>query len=298
MVFALSTCDQNYNFVAPSKNSSAPKLDSVRFELVARMNSMQTLKIFSLFLAFSFPASAQNSRTGTGLNLPWSKEKIASHRPAIVTPPGFSSQDEAGAPPSDATVLFDGTDLSKWKGKGDRDAAWKVEKGYAEVIKGTGSIRTREDFTGDCQWHIEWCTPKEVKGKSQGRGNSGVFIGGYPEVQVLDSFQNDTYPDGQASALYKKSPPLVNASRGPGQWQTYDIICLREKRDENGKVVQPGSITVLHNGIVTQFAFQVGGKSNSGGLSLQDHGNPVRYRNIWVRPLQTPAVPREEIEVK
>lgn len=223
----------------------------------------------------------------------WSKDKVAQKRPAVITPPGHTTAAEAGAPPSDAIVFFDGNDLSKWqgRGKGEKDTApWKVENGYMEVVRGTGSIRTRDEVEGDCQWHLEWCTPAEVKGKSQGRGNSGVFIGGYPEVQVLDSFQNDTYPDGQASALYKRSVPLVNASRGPGQWQTYDIICLREKKDAEGKVIQPGSITVLHNGIVTQFAVQAGGKAAAGGLQLQDHGNPVRYRNIWARKLVVPAV--------
>lgn len=223
----------------------------------------------------------------------WSKEKVQSMRPAVVTPPGFSTDAKAGSVPSDAVVFFDGKDLSKWKGRGKdgNDAPkWLVKEGFMEVVRGTGAIQTRDQVEGDCQWHIEWCTPAEVKGNSQGRGNSGVFIGGYPEVQVLDSFENDTYPDGQASSLYKKSVTLVNASRGPGKWQTYDVICIREKKDASGKVIQPGSITVLHNGIVTQFSVQAGGKQPAGGLSLQDHGNPVRYRNIWCRKLSVPPV--------
>jgi len=223
----------------------------------------------------------------------WSKEKVQSMRPAVVTPPGFSTDAKAGSVPSDAVVFFDGKDLSKWKGrgKGGNDAPkWLVKEGFMEVVRGTGAIQTRDQVEGDCQWHIEWCTPAEVKGNSQGRGNSGVFIGGYPEVQVLDSFENDTYPDGQASSLYKKSVTLVNARRGPGKWQTYDVICIREKKDASGKVIQPGSITVLHNGIVTQFSVQAGGKQPAGGLSLQDHGNPVRYRNIWCRKLSVPPV--------
>ena len=224
----------------------------------------------------------------------WSKERVQSERPAAITPPGHTTAAKAGAAPSDAIVFFGGTDLAKWKGKGTEvsDAPkWLIRDGYMEVQKGTGQIQTRDQVEGDCQWHIEWCTPAEVKGNSQGRGNSGVFIGGYPEVQVLDSFQNDTYPDGQASSLYKKSVALVNASRGPGEWQTYDIICIREKKGADGKVIQPGSITVLHNGIVTQFAVQEGGKAKAGGLSLQDHGNPVRFRNIWARKLVVPTVP-------
>ncbi|MFT6596803.1 MAG: hypothetical protein ACJAT3_002787 [Akkermansiaceae bacterium] len=224
----------------------------------------------------------------------WSKAQVQGERPAVVTPPGHTTAAKPGAAPSDAIVFFDGKDLSKWKGRGRKDgndaAKWLVKEGYMEVQRGTGVIQTRDQVEGDCQWHIEWCTPAEVKGNSQGRGNSGVFIGGYPEVQVLDSFQNDTYPDGQASSLYMKSVALVNASRGPGQWQTYDIICIREKKGAEGKVIQPGSITVLHNGIVTQFAVQEGGKQGAGGLQLQDHGNPVRYRNIWARKLVVPSV--------
>lgn len=223
----------------------------------------------------------------------WSKEQIQSKRPAVITPPGHTTAAKPGAAPSDAIVFFDGTDLSKWKGKGkdgNDEPKWLVKDGHFEVKRGTGVIQTRDQVAGDCQWHIEWCTPAEVKGNSQGRGNSGVFIGGYPEVQVLDSFQNDTYPDGQASSLYKKSVALVNASRGPGEWQTYDIICIREKKGPDGKVIQPGSITVLHNGIVTQFAVQEGGRQAAGGLQLQDHGNPVRYRNIWARKLIVPTV--------
>ena len=243
----------------------------------------------SLFASF-VSLYAQESVSDAGR---WSKEKIQEERPAVVTPPGFSTDAKPGAIPSDAIVFFDGKDLSKWKGRGKdgNDAAkWQVKDGFMEVQRGTGAIQTRDQVEGDCQWHIEWCTPAEVKGNSQGRGNSGVFIGGYPEVQVLDSFDNDTYPDGQASSLYKKSVTLVNASRGPGKWQTYDVICIREKKDASGKVIQPGSITVLHNGIVTQFAVQEGGKAKSGGLSLQDHGNPVRFRNIWARKLVVPSV--------
>ena len=220
----------------------------------------------------------------------WRKGDMGRPRPRVVTPPGFSSQNAAGAPPSDATVLFDGRDLSKWKTDkkadgGDDKAPWKVENGYFEIVPKTGGIRTRDKFAGDTQWHIEWATPSEVKGNSQGRGNSGVFIGGFPEVQVLDSFENDTYPDGQASALYSNHPPLVNASRKPGEWQTYDIVIERQHRDAAGQVVKKARITVLHNGIVTQWGREIDSAAQDGDLSLQDHGNPVRYRNIWVRPI-------------
>ena len=252
---------------------------------------MKLTAVFLIAPFLSVPMFAQEATSKAGQ---WSKEKIKSHRPAVVTPPGFSTQEKAGIVPSDAVVFFDGKDLSKWKGgKKQKDgsvATWLVKDGYVEVQRGTGTIETIDQIEGDCQWHIEWCTPSEVKGNSQGRGNSGVFIGGYPEVQVLDSFQNDTYPDGQASSLYHASVPLVNASRGPGQWQTYDVICIREKKGADGKVIEPGSITVLHNGVVTQFSVQKGGKAKAGGLKLQDHGNPVRFRNIWARKLNVAPV--------
>lgn len=208
-------------------------------------------------------------------------------RPKVVEPGTPGTDDAPGKPPSDAVVLFDGKNLeAEWvrPGKKGDEAkpAWKVENGYAEV-KG-GGIQSIKKF-GDCQVHIEWATPKDVKGNGQGRGNSGVYLGGFGEVQVLDSFENDTYPDGQAGALYGKFPPLVNASRKPGEWQTYDIIAHLPRADEQGKVVRPGRITVLHNGVVVHHAVEFGNKFGEFGISLQDHGNPVRYRNIWVRRL-------------
>ena len=213
-------------------------------------------------------------------------------RPRVVTPPVISTPETPGKAPSDAKVIFDGTDLSQWKRRLKKDetnpendkAEWKVENGYFEVVPGKGFIDTRESFAGDVQWHIEWCTPAEVKGNGQGRGNSGVFLGGYPEVQVLDSYQNDTYPDGQAGALYKVAPPMVNACRPPGEWQTYDIILEREKKDAQGQVTRKGRISVIQNGVIVQWQKEVG-KDESGGLSLQDHGNPVWYRSIKIRPL-------------
>jgi hypothetical protein len=192
--------------------------------------------------------------------------------------------------PSDAIVLFDGKDLSKWKqGKksesGDDAARWKVENGYVEVVPKTAFLRMREKIKGDVQWHIEWASPSEVKGDGQGRGNSGVFISGFPELQVLDSFENDTYPDGQAGALYGNYPPLVNASRKPGEWQTYDIIVERQRKDASGKEIKKARISVIYNGVVVQWCREFDSSEPEGDLALQDHGDPVRYRNIWVRPL-------------
>jgi len=205
-------------------------------------------------------------------------------RPKVVDPGTTTPSDQPGKPPADAVVLFDGTSLKEEWTRGGKDAEpqWKIENGYAE-IKG-GGINTKKRF-GDSQIHIEWATPKEVKGNSQGRGNSGVYLGGFGEVQVLDSFNNDTYPDGQAGALYGRFPPLVNASRKPGEWQVYDIVAELPKTDAAGKVTRPGRITVLHNGVLVHHAVEFNNKFGEFTISLQDHGNPVRYRNIWVRKL-------------
>lgn len=192
--------------------------------------------------------------------------------------------------PEGAIMLFDGKDLSQWrqpprKGAADQTDApkWKVENGYMEVVRKTGYLRTREKPITSGHLHIEWATPAEVKGSGQGRGNSGVFIGGFPEVQVLDSFENTTYPDGQAGALYKQSIPLVNASRKPGEWQCYDITIERAVVAE-GKVTKPARITVKHNNVLIQDGWETKNRDQAGTLSLQDHGNPVRYRNIWFKP--------------
>jgi hypothetical protein len=206
--------------------------------------------------------------------------------PPVITP----GRDTA--PPSDAIVLFDGKDLSKWQSMNGAEAKWKVGEGFMEV-NGTGSIRTKEQF-GDVQLHVEWASPSEVKGESQGRGNSGIYLQGRYEIQVLDSYQNKTYFNGQAASFYGHFAPLVNASRKPGEWQTYDIIFHAPKKDVSGKD-EPGSFTVLHNGVLVQdhvpvkggptTAAEFKGDSSTGPLILQDHGNPVRYRNIWVRKL-------------
>ncbi len=210
----------------------------------------------------------------------------ADPEPRVVTP------GTAGAPPSDAIVLFDGHDLSAWKSEGGGEPKWKVANGYAEVSG--GGILTKQQF-GAIQLHIEWASPAEVKGEGQGRGNSGVYFQGRYEIQVLDSYQNKTYPNGQASAFYLHSAPLVNACRKPGEWQTYDIVFHPPKPGADGKVAA-GSFTVLHNGVLVQdhvpvtgdatVAAKFSGATPTGPLMLQDHGNPVHYRNIWVRPLE------------
>lgn len=200
--------------------------------------------------------------------------------------------------PEDAVVLFDGTDLSQWMNeRTGRDAHWLVRDGYMEV-RSKGGIKTRREF-GSCQLHLEFATPAKVQGTGQGRGNSGVFLQGQYEVQVLDSYENSTYPDGQCAALYGRAVPLVNASRGPGQWQSYDIVYHRPLF-QDGRVVRKATFTVFHNGVLVQDHVELDGGTNwinkhavtgykphgdAGPIMLQDHGNPVRYRNIWVRPL-------------
>src|SRR5581483_6881200 len=173
-------------------------------------------------------------------------------QPPVVTPGEPSTQDKVGTAPSDATVLFDGKDLSAWKMEQDgSEAKWKVENGYIEVVPKTGYMMTKEEFGPDFQLHVEFATPNPPSGDGQGRGNSGVFLFGRYEIQVLDSYDNPTYPDGQATAIYGYMPPQVNASRAPGVWQTYDILC-EGPRFTDGKLAKPMVVTVLHNGVVTQ----------------------------------------------
>jgi 3-keto-disaccharide hydrolase len=211
---------------------------------------------------------------------------------ARVVDPGSEAK-----PPSDAVVLFEGKDLSKWKSQKDGGpAAWKVEGGYFEVAKGTGGIETRDGF-GDCQLHIEWMSPNPPVGESQDRGNSGVYLMGLYEVQVLDSYQSKTYADGQAGALYGQYPPLVNATRKPGEWQSYDIVFDAPRFDKDGKVLRPARVTALLNGVLVQNAQELTGptahkarppyKAHAAKLplGLQDHSHPVRYRNVWIREL-------------
>jgi Domain of Unknown Function (DUF1080) len=217
--------------------------------------------------------------------------------PAVVRPGA-----QAGAAPSDATVLFSGTDLSRWDAAKQATSAeaaagrpWKVENGYLEVVPNAGDIRTKEKF-GDVQLHVEWAAPAVVAGTSQNRGNSGIFLQGRYEVQVLDSFENPTYADGQAGAIYGQWPPLVNPVRKPGEWQAYDIV-FEAPRVEGGKVVKPAYLTVFLNGVLLHHHKEVMGPTVHRALAsyasqpaedsivLQDHQQPVRYRNIWVRRL-------------
>jgi hypothetical protein len=210
--------------------------------------------------------------------------------PRVVTP------GEGSRPPSDAIVLFDGRDLSEWASADGGPAKWKVDDKAVTVVKNTGNIHTKRGF-GDCQLHIEWRTPSKVEGEGQERGNSGVYLMSRYEIQVLDSYNNRTYSNGQAASVYKQYIPLVNSSRKPGEWQSYDIFFRAPRFAADGTVMTRAYVTVLHNGVLVQDHVELkGGTTNVGmpayqkhnpkePLMLQDHGNPVSYRNIWIREL-------------
>jgi hypothetical protein len=226
---------------------------------------------------------------------PWAQHALDRPQPRIVM------SRPAGAPvppPSDAIVLFDGTSLAHWRTADSAmsPARWKVENGYMEVARGTGNIMTARGF-GDVQLHVEFASPSPAANSGQNRGNSGVFLMRSYEVQVLDSWRNTTYPDGQAGAIYGQYPPLVNASRAPGEWQTYDIIFRAPRFRPNSSVAAPARFTVFHNGVLVQNDVALVGPTSHTRrdsyvahadrlpILLQDHGDPVRFRNIWLREL-------------
>jgi hypothetical protein len=224
----------------------------------------------------------------------WRIHDLSRPRPRVVAP-------GAGVPvppPADAIVLLGpGADLSRWQAADGTPPAWPMADGVVQT--GRGIIGTREDF-GAIQLHLEFATPAAVQGASQGRGNSGVFLAGVFEIQVLDSWENPTYADGQAAALYGQFPPLVNASRPPGEWQSYDIVFIAPRFSASGELLDSARVTVHHNGVLVHHARAFWGGTTHrairpydpsmarGPIRLQDHGNPVRYRNIWVREITAP----------
>jgi len=218
--------------------------------------------------------------------------------PDVIEPATESTQSKPGKAPSDAIVLFDGTDLLQWTDTRGNASKWVLADGYMESVKDSGYIQSKRQF-GSCQLHVEFATPAKVQGSSQGRGNSGVFLMGQYEVQVLDSYDNRTYADGQCSALYGRAVPLANACRKPGEWQSYDIIFHRPTF-KGDKIVKKPTFIVFHNGVLVHDHLELQGGTgwdgphaisdfrphgDKGPISLQDHGNPVRYRNIWIREL-------------
>lgn len=233
---------------------------------------------------------------------PWAVHDRNRPQPALVTPGSFSSQEEPVKPPSDAIVLFDGKDLSQWEADTDGHVPtkWVVKDGAMECVPGSGFIRTKAKF-GDCQLHVEWAAPTKIEGESQGRGNSGVFLMGLVEIQVLNNYENPTYADGFAASVYGVNPPMANALRPPGQFQTYDVV-FRRPLYKDGQQIDPGYVTVFENGVLVQDHAMLEGPTGHmrrshpeafpevGPLKLQDHGNPVRFRNIWYRPLPPQAI--------
>ena len=216
-------------------------------------------------------------------------------QPTVITP-GESDKNAFITAPSDAIVLFDGKDLSAWQKDNGSPADWKVDKGYFEVVPQSGGIQTKQKFE-DFQLHIEWSAPLETEGKEgQGRGNSGIFMQGIYELQVLDSYGSKTYGNGQAGSIYKQTPPLVNAMRKPGEWNVYDVIYTAPRFKKDGTLHSQARITVIHNGVLVQnntiilgdtpyVGFPKYKEHGAGPISLQDHGDKVKFRNIWIREL-------------
>ena len=261
---------------------------------------------FAWTVCQSYPAASQSTLVETHIavkpgytntpylpDMPWHVHDPNRPGPHVVTPGNPFS---IGAkPPSDAIVLFDGKELSEWTTTNGAPR-WKVENGYMEVVPRSGDIFTKVEF-GDFQLHLEFATPVEVRGDSQDRGNSGLKIYGRYEVQILDSYENATYPDGQCAALYGQYPPLVNACAKPGAWQSYDIIFESPLWDENHKLIKPACVTVIQNGVVVQNHKSFLGTTKHrllpeytehpphGPILLQEHRNPVRFKNIWIRDL-------------
>lgn len=260
--------------------------------------------LIAVSAVLSLAAAASAANTGSAFygdapddHHPWAVHDHNRPQPKLVTPGSFSTQEQPGKPPSDAVILFDGSDLSKWEADEGNGVAtkWVIKNGAMECVPGSGYIRTKEKF-GDCQLHVEWAAPTKVHGESQGRGNSGVFLMGLVEIQVLDNYDNPTYADGFAASVYGVNPPMANALRPPGEYQTYDIV-FRRPIYKDGKAIDPGSVTVFENGVLAEDHTMLEGGTGhmarskpgpfpeAGPLKLQDHGNPVRYRNIWYRPL-------------
>lgn len=256
------------------------------------MNSRHEVRMRQMIVSLSC-AAAVAAVAGAQPSTQWPIHSTDRPQPAVVDP-------GAGAlplpPPRDATVLFGGTDLAKWVNSDGNPPGWIVRDGYFEVRPGAGNLMTRDSF-GDVQLHVEWASPSPAKGDGQDRGNSGVYLMSRYEVQVLDSYANVTYPDGQAGAVYGQFPPLVNASRPPRAWQSYDIVFRGPRFDSSGRLLRPATMTVLHNGVLVQDHVTLSGPTGHHArppyeahpeklpILLQDHAHPVRFRNIWLREL-------------
>jgi hypothetical protein len=242
-------------------------------------------KVLAFILLAGFCVSSAFSQ-----NDKWLPNDMGRPMPGTITPAA-----QLGGPPSDAIVLFNGTNMDAWVGRDGNAPKWLVKDGILEVVPGTGSISTKQSF-GDCQFHLEWREPSPATGDGQNKGNSGIQFMGLYEVQILDGVNNKTYADGIAGAVYGQYPPLVVAVRNPGEWQTYDILFRRARFDANGYLISPARITILQNGVYVQDNVALTGPTGeprspyimgpeSLPLMLQDHNAPVRFRNVWIRPL-------------
>ena len=252
---------------------------------------MKKLLFIIAAIALTLNASAQKKKYPETPEMTPQMTEFWLPQPKVITPGDFNTN----SAPSDAIILFDGKDLSKWKSCDGGKAKWDVHDGVFTVKDGTGGIETKEKF-GSFQLHIEWSAPTVIEGESQERGNSGVFLQGKYEVQILDCYQNETYSNGQAGSIYKQQAPLVNAMRKPGEWNTYDIIYSAPVFNEDGTYKTAPTVTVIHNGVVIINHYTLRGtteyighprveKHGDGPIMLQDHGNPVSFRNIWIRKM-------------
>ncbi len=259
---------------------------------------------FALFLPMTglFAALAADAPDKPVAPVRWRQHDIRRPKPPVVEP---ADSPIVSKPPADAIILFDGSSLDAWKSSTGGPAKWKVTEGRFETAPGTGQIETKQTF-GDIQLHVEWAAPAPPRGVGQDRGNSGIFLMGQFELQVLDSFHAETYADGQAGAIYGEYPPLFNASRPPGEWQTYDVAFRRPRFAPSGQLLEPARVTLFHNGILVQNNEEPFGptswlkwlpytdQGDRGPIALQDHSHPVRYRNIWLRELPERPAPTEE----
>jgi hypothetical protein len=253
--------------------------------------SLAAWRVTVIALAAALIAAPAHAQTPTE----WPVHSMDRPRPPVVAP---KAMDSPATRPADAIVLFDGTSLDGWVQPNGSPARWRVVDGAMEAVRGTGSIQTTREF-GDIQLHIEWRSPAPPTGSGQGRGNSGVFLMGRYEIQVLDSYNNETYADGQAGAMYGQYPPDANASKPPGEWQVYEILFHAARFNPDGSLKSPARVTVVHNGVVVHTNREFWGPTvhmrratysaphpETGPISLQDHGDPVQFRNIWVRELR------------
>lgn len=264
------------------------------------MNIQSTLRVLSIavtvigsLLLFALLTPVVHAQPSTE----WEIHDMNRPNPPVVDPGPGLIQDQRAPIPSDAIVLFDGANTSAWTHNDGRPVEWTLKDGYMQVNPGTGSIQTKQGF-GDVQLYVEWASPSPPFNTGQDRGNSGIFLMGMYEIQVLDSYLSDTYADGQAASVYGQYPPLVNASRPPGYWQSYMIVFRRPRFDTQGAVTEPAHVTVLHNGVLVQDHVALSGPTGHHArppyeahadrlpLGLQDHNEPVRYRTVWVRDLE------------